>query len=101
MAILYFLKADINRIYYGTDTRFFSLGLGAALAVVWPIESLNQQVERKVGWILDLVGLASFALMLAMFFSMDESTTSLYLLWRDVVIYFRCMYFSSGNCSSW
>ena len=69
MAILYFLKADINRIYYGTDTRFFSLGLGAALAVVWPIESLNQQVERKVGWILDLVGLASFALMLAMFFS--------------------------------
>ena len=69
MAILYFLKADINRIYYGTDTRFFSLGLGAALAVVWPIEGLNQQVERKVGWILDLVGLASFALMLAMFFS--------------------------------
>ena len=69
MAILYFLKADINRIYYGTDTRFFSLGLGAALAVVWPIEGLNQQVERKVSWILDLVGLASFILMLAMFFS--------------------------------
>ena len=69
MLVLYLMKADINRIYYGTDTRFFSLGLGAALAVIWPIEQLNPNVTKKDTRILDLVGLVSFILMLVMFFS--------------------------------
>ena len=60
MLVLYLMKADINRIYYGTDTRFFSLGLGAALAVIWPIEQLNPNVTKKDTRILDLVGLVSF-----------------------------------------
>ena len=69
MLVLYLMKADINRIYYGTDTRFFSLGLGAALAVIWPIEQLNPNVTKKDTRILDLIGLVSFILMLVMFFS--------------------------------
>lgn len=69
MAVLFLLKADINRIYYGSDTRFFALGLGAALAVIWPIEELNPHVERKVRILLDLTGLAAFVLMLVMFLS--------------------------------
>ena len=69
MLVLYLLKADINRIYYGTDTRFFSLGLGAALAVIWPIEQLNPNVPKKSTRILDLVGLVSFILLLVMYFS--------------------------------
>lgn len=69
MTVLYLLKADINRIYYGTDTRFFSLGLGAALAVIWPIEKLNANLHKKHRIILDVTGLASFALLLLMYFS--------------------------------
>ena len=69
MAVLYLLKADINRIYYGTDTRFLSLGLGAALAIIWPIEQLNPNVPKKTSWLLDLTGLVSFILLLVMYFS--------------------------------
>lgn len=69
MAILYLTKADINRIYYGTDTRFFSLGLGAALAVIWPAEELNPKLAKQDRVILDFVGLASFILLLVMFFA--------------------------------
>lgn len=69
MSILFLTGSDINRIYYGTDTRFFSLGLGAAMAVIWPIEHLRPNITKKDSRILDLVGLASFIGMLAMFFN--------------------------------
>ena len=69
MAILYLTKADINRIYYGTDTRFFSLGLGAALAVIWPVEELNPKVPKQDRILLDVIGLVSFILLLVMYFA--------------------------------
>ncbi len=37
MAILYTPDADPSRVYYGTDTRAFSVLLGAAFALVWPL----------------------------------------------------------------
>lgn len=80
MAVLYLHGADINRIYYGTDTRFFSLGLGAALAVIWPIEKLQANIDPLNIRILDFIGLTSFVLMLAMFFSkqVNPQTTFVY-----------------------
>ncbi|EEJ76138.1 acyltransferase [Lactobacillus acidophilus ATCC 4796] len=69
MTSLYLLKADINRIYYGTDTRFFSLGLGAALAVIWPVEKSNTNIRKKYTIILDVTGFVSFALLILMYFS--------------------------------
>lgn len=69
MAVLYLNGADINRIYYGTDTRFFALGLGASLAVIWPIEKLRADIDDVDIRMLDMVGLTSFTVMLAMFFS--------------------------------
>jgi len=69
MTSLYLLKADINRIYYGTDTRFFSLGLGAALAVIWPVEKLNTNIRKKYTIILDVTGFVSFALLILMCYS--------------------------------
>ncbi len=35
MAVLYVPGADPTRVYYGTDTRVFSILLGSALAYVW------------------------------------------------------------------
>ena len=69
MAILYHLGADINRLYYGSDTRFFALGLGAALAIVWPIEDLREKVETSTTVILDTTGLIAFLGMIWLTFS--------------------------------
>ncbi|WEV40628.1 acyltransferase family protein [Lactobacillus sp. ESL0681] len=69
MAIMYHTGTDINRIYYGTDTRFFALGLGAALAVVWPIADLKDTVKPSDSLLLDGVGLVALLGMLGLFFS--------------------------------
>lgn len=69
MMVLYLTGADINRIYYGTDTRFFALGLGASLAVIWPVERLRTNISKRDSRLLDLVGLGSFILILMMFCS--------------------------------
>lgn len=37
MALLYDPAGDPSRVYYGTDTRAFSLLIGAYLALIWPI----------------------------------------------------------------
>lgn len=45
MAIMYDPLADPSRVYYGTDTRAFSLLMGAALAFVWPAVDIAKNVE--------------------------------------------------------
>lgn len=69
MAFLYHPGVDINRIYYGSDTRFFSLGLGAAIAIIWPIEELNPDLDRHDAFLLDIVGFIAFVGMIWLFFS--------------------------------
>ena len=41
MAALYVPGADPSRVYYGTDTRAFSILLGAWLAFVWPFDRVS------------------------------------------------------------
>ena len=69
MAIMFTTGVDINRIYYGTDTRFFSLGLGAALAVIWPLNKLKSNIKRNDSILLDIIGLISFCGMIFLFLS--------------------------------
>ncbi len=59
MAILYQPNADPSRLYYGTDTRVFSILLGAALAFVWPSTALKQKIVPKQRLVLDGIGLVS------------------------------------------
>lgn len=56
MALLFKPGQDTSRIYYGTDTRFFSLGLGALLAFLWPIKRLRKTVTKSSTMILDIAG---------------------------------------------
>lgn len=56
MAFLFKPGVDTSRIYYGTDTRFFSLGLGAMLAVIWPTWKLNTNLEKGDKRLLDIIG---------------------------------------------
>ena len=50
MAVLYVPGADPSRVYYGTDTRAFSLLLGCWLALVWPFDRMSvRQAGRLKG----------------------------------------------------
>ncbi|MCT6839292.1 MAG: acyltransferase, partial [Bifidobacteriales bacterium] len=69
MAIMFTTGVDINRIYYGTDTRFFSLGLGAALAVIWPLNKLKRNIKHNYYLLLDIFGLISFCGIIILFIS--------------------------------
>ncbi len=49
MALLYDPLGDPSRVYYGTDTRAFSLLIGAWLAFQFPMERVMGQGERPFG----------------------------------------------------
>lgn len=66
MALLFKPGQDTSRIYYGTDTRFFSLGLGAALAFIWPTNRLTKQLSQHDTMLLDIMGGVSLIAMLFM-----------------------------------
>lgn len=70
MALLYVPGGDPSRVYYGTDTRAFSLLIGAWFAFVWPSHPLSglrpsqklkvsRPVQNIVGWV-SLVALLAF-----------------------------------------
>ena len=66
-----FNPANINRAYYGTDTRAFSITLGALLAFYWPQNKLAANISTTDKAILDGVGILSFATLVASFFVLN------------------------------
>lgn len=63
MAFLYIPGADPTRVYYGTDTRLFSITLGSALAFVWPSFRLKEEIPDKARKLLNGVGIISLAVL--------------------------------------
>ncbi len=78
MAILYEPGADPSRIYYGTDTRAFSLLIGAALALIWPSDRLANKIIPKARLILDVVGGTALIIILLMFWKTNQYDPFLY-----------------------
>jgi peptidoglycan/LPS O-acetylase OafA/YrhL len=72
MAFLYAPGEDPSRVYYGTDTRAFSLLLGAALACVWPSQQLSKTLPRNARWVLEIVGITGLLLLIIMFMVTSE-----------------------------
>ena len=70
MAVMYDPAGDPSRVYYGTDTRAFSLLIGAWLSFAWPGSQLTTSSTRNVPSssvaILDVVGLVAFLGIVAM-----------------------------------
>ena len=70
MALLYDPAGDPSRVYYGTDTRAFSLLIGAWLSFIWPGVQLTEKSTRNVSPAavrnLDIAGGAAFAGIVAM-----------------------------------
>lgn len=78
MAWMYTPGTDPSRVYYGTDTRAFSLLVGAALAVVWPSWQLSGSVSAKARGLLDLTGGLGLLLLLLLIFLTGKFDDSLY-----------------------
>ncbi|GLV64691.1 acyltransferase [Bacillus mycoides] len=78
MAILYEPGADPSRIYYGTDTRAFSLLIGAALALIWPSNRLANKIIPRARLILDVVGGTALIIILLMFWKTNQYDPFLY-----------------------
>ena len=78
MAMLYVPGEDASRVYYGTDTRLFSLMIGSALSVVWPLAKLNEPVSKRTKRRLTLAGFFSYAVLGLMFSRMLDSQSFTY-----------------------
>ncbi|MNO57205.1 O-acetyltransferase OatA [compost metagenome] len=78
MALIYVPGTDPSRVYYGTDTRVFALLIGAALAVAWPSQKLNDKVSEPARRVLDLVGGLGLILLLVLFNQVNEFDDLLY-----------------------
>ena len=77
MALL-FDPQNINRVYYGTDTRAFSLLLGSWLALCWPIDHLNANLTAHAARILDGVGIGALLITLLGFSTLPGQSSWTY-----------------------
>ncbi len=78
MDLLYRPGYDPTRVYYGTDTRAFAVLIGAALAIVWPSRLLGSEVTASARWILDGIGAAGLAVIVALIVRTSEYSPFLY-----------------------
>lgn len=62
---------NINRAYYGSDTRVFAILLGSALAFFWPSNRMRYNLPKPAKWHLNIWGILSFALTLLILFQLN------------------------------
>lgn len=80
---IYYQPDNINRGYYGTDTRLFAILLGSSLAFIWPSNKLQKNIAEKAKRILNGTGLMTFFIMIGGF---------LWLNGQSNVTYYGLMY---------
>ena len=76
--ILLFDINNINRIYFGTDTRAFSLLVGVVGALVYPMDKLSSPTNVKESVLYSVVSLTSISTLIAIMFYTSEYNTWLY-----------------------
>jgi peptidoglycan/LPS O-acetylase OafA/YrhL len=72
--------SQVSHVYFGTDTHSIGLFLGAALAVRWIPQNLQETVSRKAQDFIDGIGVIGFLGILAAFLFIDENDPTLYKL---------------------
>jgi len=70
--------SKVSHVYFGTDTHSIGLFLGAALAVRWIPQNLQETVTRKAQDFIDGIGIAGFLGIIAAFLFIEESDPTLY-----------------------
>ncbi len=74
----YPLDHDPSRVYYGTDTRAFTMLIGAVLAMVWAPWRLSERTTRGGRVVLDAIGVGSLLGLTWMFLNVNEFSNDLY-----------------------
>ncbi len=78
MGLFYTGPDALNRVYYGTDTRMFSIILGVTLAIIWPSTHLKAAISSRGRWTLNGIGIAAFAVMAWLYFTLSGQNTFTY-----------------------
>lgn len=78
MAVLFVPGQDPTRVYYGTDTRLFSILLGGALAFIWPSTRLKAKIPPQAKRILNGIGLGSLLLLVLAFLFLRDDLSFVY-----------------------
>lgn len=68
----------LDRVYYGTDTRLFTIGLGCSLAFIWPFSYLKDDLEENERLFFDGLGIFSLVSLLVLATIVTESQKTLY-----------------------
>ena len=76
--IILFDINNISRIYFGTDTRAFSLLVGAVGAILYPIDKLNTKITPQENLVYSVVSLISIAALITIMIYTSEYNTWLY-----------------------
>ena len=76
--ILLFDINNISRIYFGTDTRAFSLLVGVVGAILYPMERLHAKVTPQQNMLYSVVSLVSIATLITVMVYTSEYNTWLY-----------------------
>lgn len=75
MIVLFDPQQDASRVYYGTDTRAFSLLFGALLAILWEYRMVPRRLSASVNMVL---GSVSFVVLLVMTIAINGSSNFWY-----------------------
>lgn len=78
MLLMYDPDHDPSRVYYGTDTRAFSLLIGAALSIVWPSRKLSAAKSFTSRLMLEGTGIVGLGSVFYMVWNTNEYDGFLY-----------------------
>ena len=76
--ILLFDINNISRIYFGTDTRAFSLLVGVVGAILYPMDKLNTKITPQENIVYSVVSLISITTLITIMIYTSEYNTWLY-----------------------
>ena len=87
--------SQVSHVYFGTDTHSIGLFLGAALAVSWVPQNLQEQVNRRAQDFIDGIGVIGFVGLLGTFLLVNENDPTLYKLAFPLAGLFGCAILTS------
>ena len=87
--------SQVSHVYFGTDTHSIGLFLGAALAVRWIPQNLNETVSKKAQDFIDGIGIFGLLGIIAAFLFVDENDPTLYKIAFPLAGLFGCAIITS------
>ena len=87
--------SQVSHVYFGTDTHSIGLFLGAALAVSWIPQNLQETVSKKAQDFIDGIGVVGLLGIIACFLFVDETDPTLYKLAFPLAGIFGCAIITS------